>query len=123
MRSTITKNYIFRWFECGLSIKQAADLCFKAESTIKGWDAGKPIPRECRLLMQLATAQRISPLIKGWDGWRFIDNKLVSPDGAHYTSNRIVELQFLITNDKQAMCPDNVRMIRERLNKARVSTP
>ncbi len=31
----MTKNYIFREFECGLSVQQTAELCFKSVTTIK----------------------------------------------------------------------------------------
>lgn len=39
----MTKNYIFREFECGLSIEETAKLCFKNVSTIKKWDAGQEV--------------------------------------------------------------------------------
>lgn len=37
----MTKNYIFREFECGLSVEQAAELCLKTVRTTKEWDKGK----------------------------------------------------------------------------------
>lgn len=117
MRSKITKNYIFRWFDCGLSIEETAKLCFKAESTVKGWDAGKLIPRECRLLMELATGKRVTPLSKGWEGWRFSGDELISPDNIKYTPKRLSQLQFIAANNTESMTTDNVRKIRERLNR------
>ncbi len=48
----MTKNYVFREFECGLSVEQAAELCFKSVRTVKEWDKGKEIPKECRRLMR-----------------------------------------------------------------------
>lgn len=118
MRNNITKNYLFRWFECGLSVDEAARLCFKSVSTIKSWDAGKPIPPECRLLMQLATGRRLSPMASGWEGWVFSGSHLVSPDGLRFTPRRITELQFLLSNSKESLSPGRVRNIRERLNRA-----
>lgn len=40
----MTKNYVFREFECGLPVEQTAELCFKSVRTIKEWDKGKNIP-------------------------------------------------------------------------------
>lgn len=31
----MTKNYIFREFECGLSVEQAAELCLKTVRTLR----------------------------------------------------------------------------------------
>ena len=39
------KNYIFRWFECGLTVEETAKLCFKSVMTVTKWDGGRPIPR------------------------------------------------------------------------------
>ena len=37
----ITKNYIFRKFECGLSKEQTAKPCFKSVKKITKWDKEK----------------------------------------------------------------------------------
>lgn len=42
----MTKNYVFREFECGLSIEKTAQLCFKSVTTVKAWDGGKDIPKD-----------------------------------------------------------------------------
>jgi hypothetical protein len=34
----MTKNYFFREFECGLSIEQTAEVCFKSVRTAKESD-------------------------------------------------------------------------------------
>ncbi|GHZ77361.1 bacteriophage f237 ORF9 [Vibrio cholerae] len=39
----MTKNYIFREVECGLSVEQAAEPCLKTVRTVKDWDKGKTI--------------------------------------------------------------------------------
>jgi hypothetical protein len=54
----MTKNYIFREFECGLSKEETAKLCFKSLRTITDWDKGKEIPPECKRLMRLTSASR-----------------------------------------------------------------
>lgn len=46
----MTKSYVFREFECGLSVEQAAMLCLKSVRTFQEWDKGKEIPKECRRL-------------------------------------------------------------------------
>ncbi len=40
----ITKNYISREFECGLSNEQTAKLCFKNVRKVKQWNKGYDIP-------------------------------------------------------------------------------
>lgn len=37
----MTKNYIFRELECGLSVQETSELCFKSVRTVKEWDKGK----------------------------------------------------------------------------------
>ncbi len=37
----MAKNYFFREFECGLSIEQTAELCFKSVRTVKEWTGAK----------------------------------------------------------------------------------
>ncbi|WP_216602208.1 regulator [Vibrio pectenicida] len=34
----MTKNYIFREFECGLAREQTAELCFKSVRTLTEWE-------------------------------------------------------------------------------------
>lgn len=46
----MTKNYIFREFECGLSVEQAAELCLKTERMVKEWDKEKITPPEWKRL-------------------------------------------------------------------------
>ena len=110
------KNYIFRWFECGLTIEETAKLCFKSVITVTKWDAGRPIPRECRLLMELATGRRLTPLVKEWDGWRMAGPYLISPEGIKYTAKRIRALQFTVGIENPPG-PNRSKMIRERLNR------
>ncbi len=57
----MTKNYIFREFECGLSVEQAAELCLKTVRTVKEWDKGKTIPPECKRLMRMTKGRELSP--------------------------------------------------------------
>ncbi|MBF4348391.1 regulator, partial [Vibrio anguillarum] len=42
----MTKNYVFREFECHLSKEETAKLCFKSVRTVNEWDGGKNIPKE-----------------------------------------------------------------------------
>ncbi len=49
----MTKNQLFRQFHCNLTIEETAKLCFKSVSTIKRWDSGDTIPKECKRLMRM----------------------------------------------------------------------
>lgn len=50
----MTKNYIFREFECGLMVEETAELCLKSVRAIKEWDEGKVNPKECKRLMRFS---------------------------------------------------------------------
>lgn len=59
------QNYIFREFECGLTVEQAAELCLKTVRTVKKWDKGKTIPPECKRLMRMTKGWELSHLSNG----------------------------------------------------------
>lgn len=42
----MTKNYIFREFECVLTVEEAAELCLQSVRTIMHWGKGKAISSE-----------------------------------------------------------------------------
>jgi hypothetical protein len=86
----MTKNYIFRELECGLSIEQTAELCFKSVRTIKEWDKGQTIPKECKRLMRNHIRLELSHDVQ-WQGFRMIGNKMEIPNG------KLVSPQELIT--------------------------
>lgn len=86
----MTKNYIFREFECGLTKKETAELCFKSLRTITDWDNGKEIPKECRRLMKLKSGRVLSNC-KSWEGFTMKKNKLELPTG------RLISAQELLT--------------------------
>lgn len=70
----MTKNYIFRKFECGLTKQETADLCFKSVRVVYQWDLGRDIPKECKRLMRLYTARDLSQ-------FRMRKSKLEIPTG------------------------------------------
>ncbi|HGY0867000.1 phage protein [Vibrio cholerae] len=79
-RSEMTKNFVFREFECGLSVEEAAKLCFKSVTEVKQWDKGEKIPPECKRLMRW---HRRRELYHGdeWDGFRMEGGRLIFPTG------------------------------------------
>ncbi|MCG6360454.1 regulator [Vibrio fluvialis] len=76
----MTKNYIFRKFECQLSREETAKLCFKSVRTITGWDSGKDIPPECKRLMKMVKCRELYPSGE-WDGFKITKGKLELPTG------------------------------------------
>ncbi|MBY5946102.1 regulator [Photobacterium rosenbergii] len=86
----LTENYIFRFFKCGLSIEETAELCFKSVRTVTRWDAGNPIPPECRRLMRMYSGLELDPLSDEWRGWRIQKGQLITPNSWSLTPNRIV---------------------------------
>lgn len=85
----MSKNYIFREFECGLSVKETAELCFKSVRCVKGWDNGKPIPNECKRLMRMHKRLNIGHGDK-WEGFRMNNNFLELPTGQLVSPQQIL---------------------------------
>ncbi|EMN7431578.1 phage protein [Vibrio parahaemolyticus] len=85
----MTKNYFFREFECGLSIKQTAELCFKNVRTVKEWDRGRAIPPECKRLMRLAKGRELS-IEPSWHNFKMHVDKLELPTGQLVTVQEIL---------------------------------
>ncbi|ELA7820564.1 phage protein [Vibrio alginolyticus] len=85
----MTKNYIFREFECGLSVEQAAELCLKTVRTVKEWDKGKTIPPECKRLMRMTKGRELSPS-EQWKGFKMHHEKIELPTGQLVTAQQIL---------------------------------
>jgi len=85
----MSKNYIFRKFECELSKEETAELCFKTVRTVTGWDAGKDIPPECKRLMRMAKGRQLSHLLD-WENFRMVRGKLELPTGQQITPQEIL---------------------------------
>nr|WP_275124950.1 regulator [Vibrio fluvialis] len=85
----MSKNYIFREFECGLTREQTAELCFKSVRTVMEWDKGKTIPPECKRLMRFASSREIANS-KEWEGFYIKQSKLQLPTGQLVTPQQIL---------------------------------
>ncbi|RIZ55145.1 phage protein [Vibrio sp. PID23_8] len=85
----MTKNFIFRELECGLSVEQAAELCLKTVRTVKEWDKGKAIPPECKRLMRMAKGRELSPS-EQWHGFKMYRDRLELPTGQLVTAQQIL---------------------------------
>lgn len=85
----MTKNYVFRELECGLSVEETAELCFKSVRTVKEWDKGKTIPKECRRLMRRQKRLELSHDPE-WDGFRMNNRRLELPTGRSVTPQEIL---------------------------------
>ncbi len=89
MASKITKNQIFRELECGLSIEQTAELCFKHIKTVKEWDKGRDIPPCCKRLMRLSKRRAVSSE-HNWNHFNIINGRLELPNGRLVTPQEIL---------------------------------
>ncbi|USD48421.1 MULTISPECIES: regulator [Vibrio] len=85
----MTKNYIFREFECGLSVEDAAHLCFKSVRTIKGWDRGNSIPPECKRLMRMSRGRELSSC-EDWKNFVMRYDRLELPTGQLVTAQQVL---------------------------------
>ncbi|WCP70097.1 regulator [Vibrio tubiashii] len=85
----MTKNFVFREFECGLTVEETAKLCFKSVRVVKGWDNGNEIPKECKRLMRLAKGRPLSECDE-WINFRMHMDKLELPTGQMVSAQEIL---------------------------------
>lgn len=85
----MSKNYIFREFECGLTREQTAELCFKSVRTVTEWDKGKAIPKECKRLMRMVRGRELSTSID-WSAFKMHYDKLELPTGKCITAQELL---------------------------------
>ena len=85
----MTKNYIFREFECGLTVDATAELCLKSVKTVKGWDKGNLIPPECKRLMRMNKGKELSTC-QHWKNFIMRHDRLELPTGQLVTAQQIL---------------------------------
>ncbi|NVJ58006.1 MAG: phage protein [Vibrionaceae bacterium] len=85
----MSKNFVFRELECGLSVEETAKLCFKSVSTVKKWDKGQEIPKECKRLMRMHKRLELSHSDE-WQGFKMHKNHLELPTGQSITPQQIL---------------------------------
>lgn len=95
MERELTKNFIFRWFECGLSKEETANLCFVSVGQVTYWDKGTEIPPVYKRLMRMASGRELPTIWKHWEGWRMMNDCLVSPTGVRFDRRRIEALAII----------------------------
>lgn len=88
-RKEMTKNFVFREFECGLSIEEAAILCFKTVSEVKSWDEGEKIPPICKRLMRWHSRKELYYGDEWW-GFRMEGGRLILPTGDRVAPQQIL---------------------------------
>ncbi|ELB2036002.1 phage protein [Vibrio parahaemolyticus] len=85
----MNENYIFREFECGLSVEETAKLCFKTARTVKEWDKGKSTPPECRRLMRMTKGRELNFSLQ-WKNFRMQHDRLELPNGQLVTPQQVL---------------------------------
>ncbi|WP_165313883.1 regulator [Vibrio ziniensis] len=100
-RMFITKNHIFREFECNLSIEETAELCFKHIKTVKEWDKGRAIPPECKRLMRMYRTRDASKEAN-WHQFKITNGMLELPTGLLITPQQILLGAALITEGSES---------------------
>ncbi|MBY8154074.1 regulator [Vibrio fluvialis] len=111
----MSKNYIFREFECGLTREQTAELCFKSVRTVTEWDKGKPIPPECKRLMRMTKGRELSGC-SGWQNFKMHYDKLELPNGKMATPQEIITGIALL----DIKSPSEIETLKRLLKYARV---
>ncbi|EGQ9938817.1 phage protein [Vibrio vulnificus] len=85
----MTKNFVFREFECGLTVEETAKLCFKSVRQVKEWDKGKTIPSECKRLMRMSKGRELSAC-DSWQAFKMHNDKLELPTGRLVSAQEIL---------------------------------
>lgn len=107
----MTKNYIFREFECGLTKKQTAELCFKSVRTVTEWDKGRPIPPECKRLMRMAIGKELS-IFPEWKNFVMRYDRLEVPTGQKVTAQQILTGLALLEIGSDTEKPIKQKLLR-----------
>ncbi|ELO5513051.1 phage protein [Vibrio vulnificus] len=110
----MTKNFVFREFECGLTVEEAAKLCFKSVRQVKEWDKGKTIPSECKRLMRMSKGRELSPC-HSWEAFKMRHDKLELPTGQLVTAQEVLAGIALL----EIASPDDVKTNSRLLKYAR----
>ncbi|EGQ7982768.1 regulator [Vibrio vulnificus] len=100
----MTKNFVFREFECGLTVEETAKLCFKSVRQVKEWDKGKSIPSECRRLMRMSKGRELSSC-DSWEAFRMHYDKLELPTGKLVTAQEVLTGLALL----EIAAPDDIK--------------
>lgn len=110
----MTKNYIFREFECGLTREQTAELCFKSVRAVTDWDKGKPIPPECKRLMRISKGRQLSSH-PNWCEFEIKHDKLRLPNGQLVTPQQVIlgiALLEINSDLENRICTDVLKFAR-----------
>ncbi|HAT8532111.1 TPA: regulator [Vibrio vulnificus] len=110
----MTKNFVFREFECGLTVEETAKLCFKSVRQVKEWDKGKTIPHECKRLMRMSKGRELSPC-DSWEAFKMHYDKMELPTGQLVTAQEVLAGLALL----EIAAPDDVRTRSKLLKYAR----
>ena len=97
----ISKNQLFREIECGLTLEETANLCFKHIKTVKEWDKGRPIPPECKRLMRMYRTRDASKEAN-WQQFKITNGLLELPTGLLVTPQQILLGAALITEGSES---------------------
>lgn len=90
MERNLTKNFIFRWFECGFSKEETAKLCFVSVTEVTLWDEGKTMPEIYKRVMRMASGKELPSIFERyWEGWRMSGYHLITPAGSQMTRQRL----------------------------------
>lgn len=107
----MTKNYIFRKFECELSKEETAKLCFKTVRVITGWDNGNLIPPECKRLMRMAKSRLLSQA-PAWSEFRMVGDKLELPTGQQVTAQELLTAIALLSINSDIELKTSSKLLR-----------
>jgi hypothetical protein len=70
---------------CLLTQQQTAEYLGVCLRTVRHWDAGRNrVPWSAVRLLRLLRAGDLGGLLEGWEGWRIVRDRLVSPEGRVY---------------------------------------
>lgn len=100
MDRNLTKNFIFRWFECGFSREEVAELCFVPVAVVVAWDLGEEIPAIYERVMRMAAGRELPSIFtRYWEGWRMSGYHLITPAGSQMTRQRLELLDIMGADD------------------------
>jgi len=103
----------------GISREQAAAVCGVCSKTYQRWETGRArVPWAAYQLLRILALGELPAAGTAWDGWRFFQDKLCTPEGWALSAGEIRALRWLLQL-KAAINTDRRRPFLQQDNQPR----
>ncbi|WP_235676586.1 MULTISPECIES: regulator [unclassified Vibrio] len=104
-----------------MTVEETAELCFKTVRTVKQWDKGKEIPKECKRLMRKHKRLELSHKDE-WYGFKMNSGLLELPTGHRVTPQEILTGIALLNINSELEVTISSKLLKYAVAIARIKT-